>query len=96
MAVMADLGLGIAVGVFFTTKSLWLGNDPKLATTLFLSGIAAVLPDALEAPYMYLDKFPAFIRTITNVQKKLQNQAPVLVGISIQLAIILICSLVLF
>jgi len=90
LAVMADFGLGIGIGVLFTAKYLWLDNKVELAIASFLCGIAAVLPDALEAPYMCLDKFPTFIRTITEVQGKLQTQAPKVIGITIQLAVIIL------
>lgn len=93
IAVMAELGLGIAVGVFFTTRALWLQQDPKAALLGLICGIMAVLPDALEAPYIYTDKAPLFIKRLTDVQRRLQTQAPMLLGIIIQLLIISACLL---
>jgi len=89
LAVMADIGLGIGVGVLFTAKYLWLDHNTTLAITSFLCGIVAVLPDVLEAPYIYLGSAPAFIKGLTNIQRKLQTQAPMLIGITIQILIIL-------
>ena len=71
LAVMADIGLGIGVGVLFTAKYLWLDHNTTLAITSFLCGIVAVLPDVLEAPYIYLGSAPAFIKGLTNIQRKL-------------------------
>ena len=93
IAVMADFGLGIAVGVFFVLNALWVKSNSNLALTNFLCGISAVLPDALEAPYLYMDKTPFGLKHLLALQRKMQVQAPFLVGISTQLAVIIMSTL---
>ncbi|MFH1565649.1 MAG: hypothetical protein ABIB98_00405 [bacterium] len=89
LAVMADFGIGIGIGTLFTAKYLWVDHNVVLALTSFLCGIFAVLPDVLEAPYIYLNSAPSFIEGLTNIQRKLQTQAPILIGITIQVMVIL-------
>lgn len=95
IAVMADFGLGIAVGLFFTLHALWVKDDPSLALRTFLCGIASVLPDALEAPHIYTDAKIKFVEKLTDIQRKLQNQAPLPWGLLTQVAIMLLCLFVL-
>jgi len=93
VAVMADFGLGIAVGSTFTLYALWLKNDPSLAIRYFLCGIASVLPDALETPHIFTDTKYNWVEKLTQVQKKLQTQAPLPWGILTQVVIVAVCLL---
>lgn len=89
LAVMADLGLGIAVGLTATYYVLWQVGDPKIALSVFLCGVAAVLPDALEGPYIYMKKEPKILSYMTNLQRRLQTQAPLPWGMLTQFGVIL-------
>lgn len=88
IAIMADFGLGIAMGMFFTLNALWVKGSPQLAVTSFLCGIFAVTPDVLEAPYLFMNKTPFGLERLLALQRKMQVQAPFLIGISTQLAVI--------
>ncbi|MBU0649962.1 hypothetical protein KJ605_00035 [Patescibacteria group bacterium] len=96
IAVMADFGLGIAVGVAFTLYALWVQDDPALAWRTFLCGIFSVLPDALEAPHIYTDAKIGLVEKITNFQRKMQSQAPLPWGLFTQVAIVLLCLFLIF
>jgi hypothetical protein len=89
IAVMADMTIGVAVGLTATFYALWALNNSALAIRIFLCGIAAVLPDVLEAPHIYMQKDPRGLGTLTKIQKKLQVQAPLPWGIISQLLVIL-------
>lgn len=94
IAVMADLVIGVAVGLTATYYILWVLKDSSLALNVFLCGIASVLPDALEGPYIYMKKEPKILRPITMIQKKMQFQAPLPWGILTQIFIILVSALI--
>lgn len=85
MAVMADFGLAIAIGMFFSLHALWDQNNTMLALNVFLCGIGSVLPDALELPHVYMDKEPKFSYLVYSVQHRLQFQAPLPWGVLTQL-----------
>jgi len=87
IAVMMDFGLGIAVGLFFTLNLLWVKQSESAALNAFLCGIASVLPDALEAPHVYMDKTPFGTKYLLSIQRKFQTQAPVVIGILTQVLI---------
>jgi len=91
LAVMADLVVGVSVGLFFTLYALWVVNQPSTALNIFLCGIASVLPDALEGPYIYMNKEPRFLKSLTAMQRKVQFQAPFLWGIFSQFVVISLC-----
>lgn len=90
MAVMADLGIGIWVGLTFTYYALWGIGDSSLATNIFLCSIASVLPDALTGPSIYLRHAPRVFEEVRALQSKMQTQAPFLFGISTQIVVVLI------
>jgi len=87
IAVMADLTLGVAVGLTTTLYVLWVIKNPPLAINIFLSGIAAVLPDAIEAPHIYMKNEPKLVMVIAKVQSKLQFQAQLPWGIISQILV---------
>ncbi|HAZ29641.1 TPA: hypothetical protein DCY43_02740 [candidate division WWE3 bacterium] len=87
IAVLADFGLGIAVGVFFTLYALWVRNDSSLAISTLLCGIASVLPDALETPHIYTEKKIKWIEKLTTIQKIMQTQAPLPWGVITQIVV---------
>jgi len=93
IAVMADFGLGIAVGCAFTLYALWVKQDQLLAVRTFLCGIASVLPDALEAPHIFTNKKYKYIEGLTNIQRRLQTQAPLPWGLITQFTVVGFCLL---
>jgi hypothetical protein len=94
LAVMLDLVLGVAVGLTITLYALWVVGNISLAINMFLCGIAAVLPDALEGPYIFLEKEPKILRPLTAVQRKLQFQAPLPWGVISQVLVAFVSLLV--
>lgn len=87
LAVMADLGLGVFFGTAFTLYALWVLNNPNLALTVFLSGIAAVLPDAISAPVFFAGKKGFPFEFVAKIQEKLQTSAKPIFGTLTQLLI---------
>lgn len=94
-AMMADFGLGIAIGLFFTLYALWVKHDSSLALNIFLCGVASCLPDALEAPHIFWNFNDKFSRTLLAIQRKMQFQAPLPWGIISQLVVISVCVILL-
>ena len=91
---MADLIIAVAVGLTATYYALWVLKDTNTATSIFLAGIAAVLPDALEGPYIFMQKETGVLNVLTNIQRKMQFQAPLPWGMITQLIVILVSLLV--
>lgn len=94
-AVMADFGLGIAVGIFFTLQALWVQHNSSLALNIFLCSLASVLPDALEAPHLYLGANDFFSRNLIAIQRRMQFQARLPWGVISQLLIASVCLVLL-
>lgn len=88
VAVMGDLVCGVAVGLISTLYCLWVIQNSVLALNVFLCGIASVLPDALEAPHIFLKSEPKILQFVTSIQKKMQFQAPLPWGILTQFIVI--------
>lgn len=91
LGVMGDLVLGVAVGLTFTLYALWVLNDVYLALSMFLCGIASVLPDLIGAPTMYTQKKFKISEAMSNFQGKLQFQAPLPWGMISQIIVIILC-----
>ncbi len=94
LAVMADLALGISVGLTTTLFALWVKNDSGLALNILLCGIGSVLPDALEGPHIYFHNEPKLLKLVSRTQSKLQFQAPLPWGILTQLLVMTFCALI--
>lgn len=92
LAVMADMALGVAVGVAVTLYALWVRGEPTVAFKIFICGVGGVLPDALEGPHIYFHTEPKLLKLISGVQNKLQFQAPLPWGILTQ-GLVIIASL---
>jgi hypothetical protein len=90
LAVMGDLAVGVAVGVAFTCYFLWVKNNPQTALTVFICGIASVLPDALSSLSIVGGKENKFLKILNKVQSKMQFQAPLPWGIITQILVVLI------
>jgi len=87
LAVMADLAVGVAVGTAFTLYALWVIGDAALAANIFMCGVASTLPDALESPHIYMGKEWRALDLVTNIQKRLQFQAPLPWGVISQVIV---------
>ena len=92
LAVMADLVVGVAIGLSATLYALWVLNNPNLALSIFVAGVASVLPDALEGPHIFMGKDPKFLKGLTTVQQRLQFQAPLPWGALSQFLVMLVAS----
>lgn len=93
LKVMADMSLGIGLGLFFTFYALWQMQNPGLALNIFLSGIAAVLPDALMGPAMFDENAGGIPRLIYKIQNRIHFQAPLPWGLISQVIVAGICLL---
>lgn len=93
LAVMADLAIGVALGVTFTLQALWVYHDRSLALNIFLCGIASVLPDVLTGPSIYLSKAPKLFNGIHKLQSKMQFPANLPWGVISQLIVSVVCFL---
>ena len=94
LAVMADLAIGVAVGVAFTTYALWVLKSPPISLNVFLCGIASVLPDVLTGPSLYTSKPLKLFKIIHKIQSKLQTPANLPWGMISQIIIVAFCLLV--
>ncbi|MBD3366071.1 hypothetical protein GF360_01875 [candidate division WWE3 bacterium] len=94
LALMADIALGIAIGLTTTLYALWVLKNPMLAINVFLGGVGAVLPDVIEAPHIYMKEEPKFVEAVAKVQSRLQFQAPLPWGIISQVLVMLISFLI--
>ena len=80
LGVVADTVIGTAVGLSLTLYVLWVLKNPGLSLNIFLCGIAAVLPDILTGPSIYVSNPPKLFRLVHNLQSKMQNSAGPLLG----------------
>jgi len=87
LAVMADFGLGIAIGVTATLYALWVLRDATLALTVFFSGVMSVLPDVLTGPSIYMKNANSIFKKMHEFQRKLNTSAPLVVGVLTQLVV---------
>ena len=90
LAVMGDLAVGVAIGVAYTTYFLWVKESPSTAISIFLCGIASVLPDALSSLSIIGSKENKFLEILNKIQSKMQFQAPLPWGILTQVVVILL------
>lgn len=87
LAVMADFGLGVAIGVTATLYAMWVLRDTTLALTVFLSGVMSVLPDVLTGPSIYVKNANSIFKKMHEFQRKLNTSAPLVVGVLTQLVV---------
>ncbi|MEN9389257.1 MAG: hypothetical protein RLY61_341 [Candidatus Parcubacteria bacterium] len=88
LAVMADFGAGIAVGLTATLYALWVLHNTTLALTVFLSGVMSVLPDVLTGPSIYMKNANTFFKKMHEFQRKLNTSAPIVLGVFTQLVVV--------
>lgn len=95
IACMADLSLGVAVGMYFTLHAYWVLNNPALAFTTFICGIGAVLPDAISGMGIFSSQEPKGIPGLLGkIQTKLNNPANIFWGTLTQISTIIFSLLV--
>lgn len=95
-AVLVDLVVAVAIGLTVTYYALWVVKSTDLALNIFLCGIAAVLPDAMEAPHLFLDKNWKPFMLVGRLQGKLQFQAPLPWGILTQIFVMGVSLFILY
>lgn len=93
MAVMADLAISVALGIFATTHAMWVLHNNVLALNVFLCGIASSLPDAISSLKIFTQKEPWLVKTVYNIQHNMQFQAPLPWGMITQILIVIVSSL---
>lgn len=91
--IIFDVALGVGIGLSATLYALWILWDARLAITIFLSGIASILPDAISGTELYFNKSNAFVKWIGKIQEKNQWQAPLPWGIITQVIVLFVCAL---
>lgn len=97
LGVMADLGIGIAIGVALTLYCLWVLNKPALAFNVFVCGIASVLPDVLCGPVIYSgEKAPWILRMLGRLQSKMQFQEHMPWGLVTQIIVCVVAGLIFY
>jgi hypothetical protein len=93
MKVMADMALGIGIGMFFTLRALWVLHDPAMAISIFVSGIAAVLPDAITGGYLFDSEVKGLPRLMFKIQSVIHSKAPLPWGLLSQILVAGVCLL---
>ena len=77
-----DFLIGLSIGLFFVFQTLPNGS---LATTVFFAAAFSNLPDALEAPYVFLGSKNPITMTVMKIQHVFHNKEPLPWGIVTQL-----------
>ncbi len=93
LKVMADLSLGIGIGLFFTFYFLWQMKNPGMALNVFLCGICSVLPDAITAPIIFDENAKGLPRLMLKIQDKIHFSAPLPWGLISQIVVAGACLL---
>lgn len=91
IAVMGEMAIGVAVGMYFTLHALWVLHNPMLSLNIFLCGIASVLPDAMTGPSIYIKGIDNIFAIVHKIQHKLQFQAPLPWGLISQFVVMALC-----
>jgi hypothetical protein len=93
LKIMADMSLGIGIGMFFTMYALFAMNNPVLAGNVFLCGIFSVLPDVLIAPVIFNSDVKGFSKFVFKIQTFLHFHAPLPWGLISQIFVSAACLL---
>lgn len=91
LKIMADMSLGIGVGMFFTMYALFAMNNPALAGNIFLCGIFSVLPDVFVAPVIFNPDVKGFSRSVYKLQTFIHFHATLPWGLISQIAVSAAC-----
>lgn len=87
-----DSGLSLLFGLAIASR--FLPQWPRAAAVLACCFLA-VVPDLVEIPYYFFKWKPPFLTRFTRSHTKIQNNAPLSVGIATQAAVITISLLLL-
>jgi len=66
-----------------------------LSLNIAAGALFAILPDVLEAPYIFFGLENRYIKKLTMIQKNLQNNVPIVPGIITQIILSAVCLLIL-
>ncbi len=88
------LGIGLDL-ILLEILIGYLAFQSPLQLILVGGAFFAILPDLLEAPYIFFGFNNRYIKKLTLFQKSIQNRAPILPGIITQLLLSAICLLIL-
>ncbi len=81
---VADFLIGLSLGLGFVLQTA--PNNTALARTIFFSAALANLPDALEAPYVFLGNKNPITMLVMKIQHILHNKEPLPWGMVTQIA----------
>lgn len=90
---IVDSTLALIIGLFLAFR-FW--PDFTKVVIILLGCFLAVLADILEAPYFFLGSKNKYLLKLISFQRKLQWNVSFIPGILSQVALILICSFLLF
>lgn len=90
---VADFLIGLSLGVIFIIRAA--PTNPALARTIFFSAAFANLPDALEAPYVFLGNKNPVTMFIMKIQHILHNKETLPWGIITQIVTVILGLVVL-
>lgn len=88
LEVVADFLVGFSLGMFFTLRAL---PNQGQAATIFLSCALANLPDAIEAPYVFLGYKNKFIDGMIKFQRRLHSRLGYPWGLIPQILLLALC-----
>ncbi len=73
----------------------YLAFQSPLKLNLTAAAFFAILPDLLEAPYIFFGHNNRFVKKLCDFQRRIQNRTPILPGIITQLLLSGLCLLIL-
>ncbi len=93
LLIVADILLGITLGISLTLYALWVVHKPEVALNMFLCGLTAVLPDAMYGPVFLAHSKNKLLNLNIAIQHKLHIQSDALWGNLTQWSIAIIAFL---
>jgi len=88
--------LGIVLDlILLEILTCYLAFQSPLKLNIIGGAFFAILPDLLEAPYIFFGHNNRFIKKLCDFQYRIQNRAPILPGIVTQLLLSALCLLIL-
>lgn len=93
LEVVADFLVGLSLGMFFTLKAL---PDQTRAATIFFSCALANLPDAIEAPCVFLGYRNKIIDGVIKFQRRFHSRLKYPWGLIPQILLLALCLALLF
>lgn len=88
--------LGIVIDLILVeVATFYFASQSPLELTIIAASFLAILPDLLEAPYIFFGLNSRFIKWLCDLQSSTQNRVPVTFGLATQLLLSGICLLIL-